>query len=53
MDRGEFRLRADRDPPGAVVAKTSTQPKSVDLHTDYRQITASIALCGALTAGLA
>lgn len=38
---------------GAVVAKFSTQPKPVDLHTDYRQITASIALCDALTAGLA
>ena len=38
---------------GAVVAKFSTQPKPVDLHTDYRQIMASIALCDALTAGLA
>ena len=37
----------------AVVAKFSTQPKPVDLHTDYRQITASTALCDALTAGLA
>ena len=40
-----------RQMPG--LAKFSTQPKPVDLHTDYRQITASIALCDALTAGLA
>jgi CubicO group peptidase (beta-lactamase class C family) len=35
----------------AVVAKFSTQPKPVDLQTDYRQIAASIALCDALAAG--
>lgn len=32
----------------AVVAKFSTQPLPVDLHTDYLQITAAIALCEAL-----
>ncbi len=36
---------------GAVVAKFSTQPKPVDLETDYLQITASIALCDAVAAG--
>jgi hypothetical protein len=35
----------------AVVVKFSTQPKPIDLVTDYRQITASIALCDALAAG--
>jgi len=38
---------------GTVVAKFSTQPEAWDIHTDYRQITASIALCDALAAGLA
>src|SRR5262249_39141588 len=33
----------------AVVAKFSTQPKPVDLETDYLQITASIALCDAIS----
>lgn len=38
---------------GTVVAKFSTQPEPWDIHTDHRQITASIALCNALATGLA
>lgn len=36
---------------GAVVAKFSTQPVPWDIHTDYCQIAASIALCDALATG--
>jgi CubicO group peptidase (beta-lactamase class C family) len=35
---------------GAVVAKFSTQLEPIDLHSDYLQITAAVALCDALAA---
>lgn len=36
---------------GAVIVKFSTQPRAIDLESDFLQITGSIAICDALASG--